>query len=159
MARKKTATSASPAEAAFRGLLGAYGLLNRVMHPYFARFGISGAQWGVLRVLRRAEGEAAGGLRLTDLGRRLLIRPPSVTGVVDRLQRLGWVQRSSSSSDRRAKYVGLTPAGRALVERVRRGHARQVEAVLGGLSRKEQADLGRLLARLTSHLREMAGRR
>src|SRR5262245_15454240 len=87
----------SPAERALRELVHAFGLLDRVMQPYFAKFGISGSHWGVLRNLHRAEQEGLPGLRLTDLSERLLIRPPSVTGVVDRLERAGLVNRGGSS--------------------------------------------------------------
>src|SRR5438309_10975549 len=99
---------ARPPENAFRELIRTFGLVERVMQPYFARFGISGAQWGVLRNLHRAEAEGLARLRLTDLSERLLIRPPSVTGVVDRLERTGLVARESSPDDLRAKQVGLT---------------------------------------------------
>src|SRR5207247_10326817 len=94
-----------PAEGAFRELLRVVGLLERVMQPYFAQFGISGAHWGVLRNLHRAEEEGLPGLRLTDLSDRLLIRPPSVTGVVDRLERAGLVSRGESTIDLRSKVV------------------------------------------------------
>lgn len=139
-------------EAAFRALIRAYGLIKHLQEPYFARFGVSGSQWGVLRTLHRAEQEGLPGLRLTDLSERLLIRPPSVTGVVDRLQRLGLAARSASETDLRAKCVRLTPAGRALVERVLKGHEARIQAILGGLSLKEQERLRRLLGRLGSHL-------
>src|SRR6516162_9553344 len=86
-----------------RELVRTFGLLEKVMHPYFARFGISGSQWGVLRNLYRAEEEGLSGLRLIDLGERLLIRPPSVTGVVDRLERAALVLRGGSLTDLRAK--------------------------------------------------------
>jgi DNA-binding MarR family transcriptional regulator len=141
----------------FRELIRILGLLERQMNPYFARFGISGAQWGVLRNLHRAEQEGLAGLRLTDLSERLLVRPPSVTGVVDRLERVGLVQRDSVSSDLRAKQVSLTPQGRALVERVLAGHPNQIAYVMGGLSTREQADLGRLLYKLRLHLLELDG--
>src|SRR5260370_32408291 len=98
----------------FRELIRIFGLLERQMNPYFARFGISGAQWGVLRSLHRAEQEGFPGLRLTDLSERLLVRPPSVTGVVDRLERTGLVQRDSLSTYLRANQVSLTPHGRAI---------------------------------------------
>src|SRR5919108_5259971 len=88
-----------PAEGAFRELLRVLGLLERVMQPYFAQFGISGSQWGVLRNLHRAEEEGLPGLRLTELSDRLLVRPPSVTGAVDRLVRAGLVAREASVSD------------------------------------------------------------
>src|SRR6516162_5894518 len=103
-----------PAEGTFRELIRTLGLLERVMQAYFARFGISGSQWGVLRNLHRAEGEGLPGLRLTDLSERLLVRPPSVTGAVDRLERAGLVTRGGSATDHRAKLVRLTPKGRNL---------------------------------------------
>ena len=152
----KTPT-ASPAEKAFRALLRTIGLMRRVMEPYFIQFGLSGAQWGALRVLQRAEQEGRPALRLTDLSERLLIRPPSVTAIVDRLQRLGHVGRIGSTSDRRAKQVSLTPAGRELIERIMKGHRPRIEAVLAGLSRPEQVTFGRLLEQLSSHLQSMAG--
>ena len=143
---------ARPAEGAFRQVLRTIGLLERVMQPHFARFGITGAQWGVLRSLHRAELEGHAALRLTDLSERLLIRPPSVTGVVDRLERAGLVSRDGSPTDLRVKQVALTPRGRQLVERVLRVHSAQIEAVMGGLTAEEQAELHRLLGRLEEHL-------
>src|SRR5438093_9267217 len=104
-----------PPENALREMIRVFGLLEKVMQPYFARFGISGSQWGVLRTLHRAELEGLTGLRLTDLGDRLLIRPPSVTGIVDRLERVGLVVRDGSPEDLRAKLVRLTGKGRQLV--------------------------------------------
>jgi len=141
-----------PAEGAFRELLRVLGLLERVMQPYFAQFGISGSQWGVLRNLHRALEQGLPGLRLTDLSDRLLIRPPSVTGVVDRLERAGLVVRDGSPFDMRAKQVALTAKGRELVERILAVHGRQIDAVLGVLSVPEQTELHRLLSRLEQHL-------
>jgi DNA-binding MarR family transcriptional regulator len=144
-----------PNEAAFRALIRTCGLLARVMQPYFARFGISGSQWGILRVLHRAETDGESGLRLTDLGERVLIRPPSVTGAVDRLQRQGLVVRDPSAKDQRVKQVRLTSGGRRLVGRVLKGHAEQVSTALAALSLSEQKELLRLLERLGSHLNDM----
>jgi DNA-binding MarR family transcriptional regulator len=149
---------APPAEAAFRSLLKTLGLLKRVMEPYFARFGISGSQWGVLITLHRSEHEEGRpALRLTDLGDRLIVRPPSVTGVVDRLQRMGLVARTASADDHRAKDIRLTPAGRELVRRVLEHHPEQVRQAFDGLSAPEQAELRRLLDGLSAHLERVPG--
>jgi DNA-binding MarR family transcriptional regulator len=141
-----------PSEGTFRELLRVFGLLDRVMQPYFAHFGISGSQWGVLRNLHRAEQQGVPGLRLTDLSERLLIRPPSVTGVVDRLERAGLVVRDGAPFDMRAKQVALTANGRELVERILSVHGRQIDAVLGVLSPDEQRELHRLLSLLEQNL-------
>jgi DNA-binding MarR family transcriptional regulator len=147
-----------PTERAFRELIRTLGLLERVQQNYFARFGLSGSQWGVLRNLHRAEQEGLAGLRLTDLSERLLVRPPSVTGVVDRLERAALVERTGSPTDLRAKRVGLTVKGRRLVERVLTVHGAQMDSVLGGLSMPEQTELHRLLKVLGEHLEGMLAR-
>lgn len=139
-------------ESAFHAFLRASGLMRGKLDSYFARFGVSAAQWGVLRALQRAEAEGREGLCLKDLGQYLLVRPPSVTSLIDRLERTGWVTRKTASGDRRAKLVQLTAAGRQLLARVLEHHPAQIRALMGGLSPAEQRELQRLLERLSAHL-------
>ena len=151
----RSATFDGQPENAVRSFVRTVGLLERVMHTYFARYHITGSQWGVLRTLDRAEAQGLPGLRLTDLSNRLIIRPPSVTGVVDRLQRDGLVRRASSPTDHRAKPVRLTTKGRQLIKRMRGVHQRHVQTVLGALTDAEQAQLHSLLGRLADHLEKL----
>jgi len=145
-----------PGDITFRAMLRTLGLVERVMQPYFAQFGITGSQWGVLRVLHRAEAEGLPGLRLTDLSERLIIRPPSVTGVVDRLQNLGLVVREGMPDDLRARQVTLTPKARRLIERILVGHGGQIDNIMGPLSHEDQSNLQRLLVKLNDHLNALA---
>ncbi len=126
------------------------------MQPYFGRFGISRSQWGVLRILQRSEQAGSPGLRLVDLGERLLVRPPSVTGLVSRLERLGYVVRNSSTVDLRGREVSLTTAGRDLIASVLLNHGKQVAAVMRALDSQEQKQLLGLLERLGAHLEDLA---
>jgi DNA-binding MarR family transcriptional regulator len=157
-----------PHETAFRALVRTYGLLSRAMQPFFMRFGITVSQFAVLRTLRCAEAEAirkgqmptdangkCHGLLQMELGDRLLVRPPSVTGVIDRLERQGLVCRDPSPDDLRAKFVHLTDAGRRLMDRVEGDHAARMNTVLIALSVPEQQELSRLLNLLGSHLEEI----
>jgi len=145
------------AEDTFRNLLRNMGLIRQVMDPYFARHGISGPQWGVLRCLLRAEEDGLSGLRLSEIGERMLIRAPSVTGAIDRLERQGLVARVADPKDLRARRVQLTATGRALHARVLAGHSQQIEALMAGLNTEEQATFARLLDQLAGHLSAMAG--
>ena len=142
--RRKQRATDGPPETAVRALVRAFGLLERVQHPYFARFGISGSQWGVLRALHRAEKDSPAG-----------VRPPSVTGVVDRLERAGLVVRNASSGDLRSKPLSLTPRGRQLVEQVLAGHRPRLNMILEGLSATDQARLHQLLVRWGEHLEKL----
>ncbi|HEX8911988.1 MAG TPA: MarR family transcriptional regulator [Humisphaera sp.] len=146
-------------DAAFRALIRSAVLTRRVMDPYFAGHGISGSQWGVLRALHRAEAEDAGGpggVRMTDLGSRLLVRTPTVTGVVARLERAGLVLRAVAADDHRVRRLRLTAAGRRLVDRVLAGHAERIESMLAPLGQAERGTLAGLLGRVADHLESMA---
>jgi DNA-binding MarR family transcriptional regulator len=147
---------ASGAEVAFREFWRVAGLLKRAMEPRFAQFGISPAQWAILRALHRSETSGAQPPRVTDLSRQLFIRPPSVTGVVNRLERMRMVTKIASRGDQRFRRVRLTDSGRQLVNRVLAGHPAWIKRLMMGLSRREQATLSALLGKLSTHL-ESAG--
>lgn len=151
------AAPSTPAEGAFRSLIRTFGLIERVMNPYFSQHGISGAQWGVLRALHRAAAEGKDALSVTELSDRLLIRPPSVTGVIDRMVKEGWVSREPLPSDMRVKQIRLKPKARDLLRKILSEHEAQIGRLLGGLSPAEQAELHRLLDLMAEHLQTLAG--
>jgi DNA-binding MarR family transcriptional regulator len=144
-------------DSAFRSLVRTWGLFRGRMEPFFVQFGISGAQWGVLRQLHRAESEGLKGLTLSDLGSRLLVKPPSVTNIVDRVERMGLVTRSRIPGDQRTRQVTLTAAGRKLVVRVLKKRPAQVRAILAGLNAVEHRTLYRLMEKLGAHLEQFEG--
>src|SRR5438128_2093474 len=67
-AQPKAVSPGRPPERALREFIQTFGLLERVMQPYFAQFGISGSHWGVLRNLHRAEQEGLAGLGAAGYG-------------------------------------------------------------------------------------------
>ncbi len=142
-------------EETLRAFLRTYGMVRRVMDAYFVQFGISGSQWGILRALDRAAKEGLRELRVTDLGQRLIIRPPSVTGTIDRLERMGLVSRRVWSQDMRVRQVSLTAAGRRLIQQVLAGLPAKADSVLGKLSQPERQTFYELLERLMAHLAPM----
>jgi DNA-binding MarR family transcriptional regulator len=154
---KRASGGATPAvtEAVFRSFLRSWGLLRQAQEPYFARFGISASQWSILRVLQRAEAKGEAELPLKKVGERLLIQPPSVTGVVDRLERQGFVQRRPSRTDLRVRQLSLTRPGRALMAEVLAGHAERVQSLFAGLQPEEQKTMLGLLQRLEAHLQTL----
>jgi DNA-binding MarR family transcriptional regulator len=76
-----------------------------------------------------------------QLARRLMVTPAVVTGLIDRLERRGFVRRESESEDRRRIHLELTEEGRAAGASVRRELARYFSSALGGLSDDEQERL------------------
>jgi DNA-binding MarR family transcriptional regulator len=55
---------------------------------------------------------------LADISRFLMQEPQSLTALVQRLERRGWIRREPSQRDRRAVLLELTEAGRQLHQRL-----------------------------------------
>lgn len=148
-----------PEQAVYGGLLRAYGNIQKVMRPYFLQFGLSQAQWSILRALYRAmEDEGRNGLRMGELGQRLLVQPPSVTMLVRRLMKAGLVRQSAVRNDRRGFELHLTTKGGNLVKRVLLAHQTQIRAVMGGLGDEELPAFCQYLERLNTHLAALAAK-
>ena len=140
----------------FHSLLRTSGRLRQVMEPHFLKLRHGCFQWGILRVLQRAEAAGERGLRLTDLGQRLLIQPPSVTVVVDRLEHRGLLERQQSRTDQRSRVVALTPAGRKLLATVLKVHTKKVNSLFAEHDPDEVKVLAGLLQKLENRLRVLA---
>lgn len=105
-------------------------------------------QFDVLAQLhRRAAGMTAG-----ELTRELLVSPGNVTGIVDRLERLGLVERHRVPEDRRAMRIRLTPRGRRLIRHAIPRHRRDLTRLLSRIPPRELARLRDLLGSVTHAL-------
>ena len=57
-----------------------------------------------------------GPLPPSQIAKQILVKSSTVTGIIDRLEQKGLVERKRSSSDRRVITIELTEAGRTLAE-------------------------------------------
>jgi DNA-binding MarR family transcriptional regulator len=78
-------------------------------------FGVTPAQYNVLRILR---GAGARGLCRHEIGDRLVAQVPDVTRLLDRMEEAALVTRERSSEDRRMVTTRITAEGLALLERI-----------------------------------------
>jgi DNA-binding MarR family transcriptional regulator len=88
------------------------------------------------------------GLKMNELGRHLMVTGGNVTGIVDPLEKEGLVERADDPADRRAWRVRLTRGGRKAFAEMARVHEEWIVELLAGLSRREHAELYKLLGRL-----------
>ena len=112
-----------------------------------ARFGVSLARFDYLAQLYRH-----GGLKMRDLSRFLMVTGGNVTGLTDQLEREGLVTRESSSTDRRAFIVRLTPLGRRSFEAMARQHEQWIVELFAPLPRTAVQRLYSDLGELRVHL-------
>jgi DNA-binding MarR family transcriptional regulator len=86
--------------------------------------------------------------RLTELAIGEDLSQPGMTQLVTRLERDGLVRRTASTDDRRGVLVGITDAGRELVERRRAERAAALQELLGRLDRPDQEVIANALPAL-----------
>jgi DNA-binding MarR family transcriptional regulator len=91
------------------------------------------------------------GLKMNELSRLLMVTGGNVTTIVDQLEKEGLVERLDEPADRRAFRIRLTRSGEKAFAEMARAHEQWVVELLAGLSRREHAELLKLLAKLKSH--------
>lgn len=90
------------------------------------------------------------GIDQATLAHAIAYDKATIGGVIDRLEAKALVLRRPSPTDRRARALDLSAAGRAMLEKVR-PHVRAVQDdILAGLDAGEKASLIALLAKTTA---------
>ncbi len=114
-----------------------------------ADHGLSLRWYDVLLQLSNAPG---GRLTMRDLGQAVVISKSGLTGLVDRMERTGLVERTGDPGDRRVIHVTLTPAGADVYGRARADHRRAVADVfLRHVDAGEAAAIERAMRRVREH--------
>jgi MarR family 2-MHQ and catechol resistance regulon transcriptional repressor len=88
------------------------------------------------------------GVTHSELGQRLMLSKAPITGVVDRLERAGYVKRKTSAHDRRVSCITITPEGRQKWSDVRQVMRTHADSSCSALSSDEQQILVALLQRV-----------
>jgi DNA-binding MarR family transcriptional regulator len=107
----------------------------------FREHGLTPSQYNVLRILR-GEGKPLPCLEIAD---RMIQVVPAITGLIDRLEQQGLVERERCTEDRRVVYVALTDKARKLLSELDEPVMELHRQLIGHLSAAELAELSRLL--------------
>jgi DNA-binding MarR family transcriptional regulator len=93
----------------------------------------------------------------TEVARRMTIpvTTPTMTGILDTLERNGYIERRRHTTDRRRVNLHLTAEGRHIRDDVTRRILQQQKTWTAALNKTERAQLTDTLARLSEHLREL----
>lgn len=120
---------------------------RRVTKELARVFGLTGPQVTVLKML-----EGIGALSLSDLSARMSARNSTVTGIADRMERDGLVERKRDAEDRRVVRIRLTKKGRALAGEIPVESMEVFGAALRALDDEERRSLRRILRRLSDQV-------
>tara|TARA_R110002110_G_scaffold64680_23_gene178861 strand:- start:917 stop:1426 length:510 start_codon:yes stop_codon:yes gene_type:complete len=107
-----------------------------------AGHGITPVQYACLRAVAAFPGEDQ-----VRLAGAIAYDKTTIGGVIDRLIQKGFLERTVSEKDRRARVIHLTQAGRHFLERISPLVTQAQNQMLAGLSEEERDRFMRLLAK------------
>lgn len=143
-----------PLEALDPNAVEVFRALKRVMMLYrqhafraFSEIGVHPGQAACLFALRGEEG-----LSQRELARRLFVSAPTVTGIVQKMERADLVERRPDPHDQRLMRIRLSERGREVAAALAETFASQAESMFAGITPEELAELARLLARVGENL-------
>lgn len=140
---------------AFAALLRAHAAATRSLSAQLsADHGLTLSDYEVLLRLARAPDRR---MRRVDLAEQVLLTASGVTRLLDGLERSGYVERASCSSDRRVVYAVLTEDGLEKLRAASQTHLAQIEMLFRArLDESELDELTGLLGRLEDGGDELA---
>jgi DNA-binding MarR family transcriptional regulator len=119
------------------------------MEKICSDFGITGAQYNVLRILKGVHPE---GHPRCEIIARMIESAPDTTRLIDRLEKQGFVERDRSASDRRMSITKITAKGIKLLEKIHPVLIKLQNEIGKNLTIAECRELSRLCEKLYEDL-------
>lgn len=118
---------------------------SRGFHQALAPLGIEPRHFLLMRHVMREEGRTQ-----QSLGEALGVPPSRMVAIVDQLEARGLLERRANPSDRRARALHVTPAGRRLMEKAFQVAVQHNARIGAALSAEERERLIALLLKVAA---------
>ena len=130
-------------------------LLNRISHRYYQTIHAELRSVGLTLVQLRTIVVLAAFDELTvkELCVHAMVKQPTMSRALDRMEKEGLVVRSNSTNDRRVRFIRLTEAGRRVFEQVWPVMDRAHDFLFRALSEREREELARMLSKVLEQIR------
>ena len=148
---KSEPSEADPRYRALVELLRTADTLWSASRTFFAPWNLGPSQFNVLNLLH----SNPTGLSQTELGRQLLMDRSNITGLVDRLEKRGLVERQDAADDLRAYRVVLSPAGSRLIQEILPRYYEGTVRVWAGVPPARACELLAILRRVSQNAEEL----
>ena len=147
------AKSAALVDEAVTALYAVSALLDYMRLQFWDEQQLTVTQLRLLRILKEEEG-----LGNAELADRLLVTRPSVSALLDRLERGGYIRRETSLRDRRSIRIFLEDRGHRAVDYARQDAYEFARTLFRGLDERTVAEIARSLEALATNGREQRAR-
>ncbi|HEY0794678.1 MAG TPA: MarR family transcriptional regulator [Acidisarcina sp.] len=124
--------------------------IRRKSQQTFKAYGLTAAQYNVLRILRGAQPD---GLACSQIGKRMISHDPDVTRLLKRLAKMKLTEQRRDVRDRRIVLTRITAAGLQKLKELDPGVAKETQKALGHMTASRLELLVNLLEEARTGLR------
>ncbi len=129
----------------------AFKALNEEINQHIQAQGLHPTEFGVLELLYHK-----GDQPLQKIGDKILLASGSITYVVDKLEKKGYLRRSACPNDRRVTYAQITDEGRELIDRIFPEHENRIHELMSVLSVDEKETAISLLKQIGLSIKDLS---
>lgn len=126
-------------------------LLKQQSRRFFKGHAATELQFNAMMALKYADAPFS----QQDLSERLLVDKSNLTGLVDSLEKLGFVKRCKVRGDRRFYHLKLTDDGLAFLDKVEKPYRKLVHKIMSVFTPDELRHLTESMVRLQQGMEEM----
>ena len=119
---------------------------------FFRRYDLTDAKFNVLMLLEH-HCRPDGGLSQIELSRMLLVNRANITSLIDRMEKVGLVERTPDPEDRRLNLIRLTDLGRDRLHAAQEAYFQEIGETMSVLDEQEVDALIRSLEKIRANLR------
>lgn len=125
--------------------------INECTNQFFQDNGLNPTEFAVLELLYHK-----GRQPLQKIGNKILLASGSITYVIDKLEKRGYLARISCPSDRRITYAEITDEGTKFMDELFPKHEQQLHKLTNALSTEEKDLAIELLKKLGLSIKDLS---
>ena len=118
---------------------------DKMANPILADYDLTASQCRILKFLFLQQNQSA---RIVDIEKECVITHPTVLGLLDSLEKKGFVLKITNPKDARSKLISLTPKAKSMQSELEMVVAKIDHTWVENLSVQERKDLQKLLQKL-----------
>lgn len=116
--------------------------------------GYNPSEFKVLVTIKHAANDEKTEMKVSEISQILQVTPPTVTQIINILEKDGLVERTVDPDDRRAVKIRLTPAGIKVTEEARKLFLETFSGLIDYLGEEESEQLANLLAKVHQYFKQ-----
>lgn len=125
--------------------------INEMTNQFFQQNGLNPTDFAVLELLYHK-----GRQPLQQIGNKILLASGSITYVVDKLEKKGYLQRISCPTDRRVTFAEITEKGSSFMDEIFPQHEQQLHELMSVLTVEEKELAINLLKKLGLSIKDLS---